>query len=31
LPFPFLSAGGSYLIASYIMVGLVLKLSVNYT
>tara|TARA_Y100000758_G_scaffold271534_1_gene214037 strand:- start:143 stop:787 length:645 start_codon:yes stop_codon:yes gene_type:complete len=31
LPFPFLSAGGSFLIASYIMVGLVLKLSVNYT
>ena len=31
LPFPFLSAGGSFLITSYIMVGLVLKLSVNYT
>ena len=31
LPFPFISAGGSFLIASYIMVGLVLKLSVNYT
>ena len=31
LPFPFISAGGSFLIVSYIMVGLVLKLSVNYT
>jgi len=31
LPFPFISAGGSFLITSYIMVGLVLKLSVNYT
>ena len=31
LPFPFLSAGGSFLITSYLMIGLVLKLSVNYT
>ena len=31
LPFPFISAGGSFLITSYMMVGLVLKLSVNYT
>jgi Bacterial cell division membrane protein len=30
LPFPFLSAGGSFLITSYLMIGLVLKLSVNY-
>ena len=31
LPFPFLSAGGSFLITSYLMIGLILKLSVNYT
>ena len=31
LPFPFISAGGSFLVTSYLMVGLVLKLSVNYT
>ncbi len=31
LPFPFISAGGSFLITSFLMVGLVLKLSVNYT
>ena len=31
LPFPFISAGGSFLMTSYLMVGLVLKLSVNYT
>ena len=31
LPFPFISAGGSFLITSYIMIGLVLKLSVNYS
>ena len=31
LPFPFLSAGGSFLITSYFMIGLVLTLSVNYT
>ena len=30
LPFPFISAGGSFLIATYIMVGLVINLSVNY-
>lgn len=30
LPFPFVSAGGSFLMACYIMLGLVLKLSVNY-
>jgi rod shape determining protein RodA len=30
LPFPFISAGGSFLISSYIMVGLVINLSVNY-
>ena len=31
LPFPFISAGGSFLITSYMMVGLVLNLSVNYS
>jgi len=31
LPFPFISAGGSFLLTSYLMVGLILKLSVNYT
>ena len=31
LPFPFISAGGSFLITSYIMVGLVVNLSVNYS
>ena len=31
LPFPFISAGGSFLITSYMMIGLILKLSVNYT
>jgi len=31
LPFPFISAGGSFLITSYIMIGLILKLSVNYS
>tara|TARA_Y100000590_G_C15744027_1_gene1021352 strand:+ start:2730 stop:3962 length:1233 start_codon:yes stop_codon:yes gene_type:complete len=31
LPFPFISAGGSFLITSYIMLGLVLKLSINYS
>jgi len=31
LPFPFISAGGSFLIACYLMVGLILKLSVNYS
>ena len=30
LPFPFISAGGSFLITCYIMFGLVLKLSINY-
>jgi rod shape determining protein RodA len=30
LPFPFISAGGSFLISSYLMVGLVINLSVNY-
>ena len=31
LPFPFISAGGSFLITSYMMVGLVINLSVNYS
>ena len=31
LPFPFISAGGSFLMSTYLMVGLILKLSVNYT
>lgn len=31
LPFPFISAGGSFLFTSYIMLGLVSKLSINYT
>jgi len=31
LPFPFISAGGSFLITSYIMLGLILKLSINYS
>jgi len=31
LPFPFISAGGSFLITSFLMIGLVLKLSVNYS
>ena len=31
LPFPFISAGGSFLIACYLMFGLILKLSVNYS
>lgn len=31
LPLPFISAGGSFLISSYLMVGLILKLSVNYS
>ena len=31
LPFPFISAGGSFLITSFLMTGIVLKLSVNYT
>ena len=30
LPFPFISAGGSFLVTSFIMIGLVSKLSVNY-
>ena len=30
LPFPFISAGGSFLITSYLMIGLVLKLSMKY-
>jgi rod shape determining protein RodA len=31
LPFPFISAGGSFLFTSFIMLGLVSKLSINYT
>ena len=31
LPFPFISAGGSFLLSSYLMIGLVVKLSVNYS
>ena len=31
LPFPFISAGGSFLITSFLMTGIVLKLSGNYT
>ena len=31
LPLPFISAGGSFLISSYLMIGLVLRLSVNYS
>ena len=31
LPFPFISAGGSFLITSFLMTGIVLKLSANYT
>ena len=31
LPFPFISAGGSFLLSCYIMIGLILKLSVNYS
>lgn len=31
LPFPFISAGGSFLVTSFLMTGIVLKLSVNYT
>jgi len=31
LPFPFISAGGSFLLACYLMFGLILKLSVNYS
>ena len=31
LPFPFISAGGSFLITSFLMTGIVLKLSVNYS
>jgi rod shape determining protein RodA len=31
LPFPFISAGGSFLLTCYIMIGLILKLSVNYS
>lgn len=30
LPFPFISAGGSFLISTYIMIGLAINLSVNY-
>ena len=30
LPFPFISAGGSFLITSYMMIGLIVNLSVNY-
>ena len=31
LPFPFISAGGSFLLTCFIMIGLILKLSVNYS
>ena len=31
LPFPFVSAGGSFLMTSYLMTGIVVKLSMNYT
>ena len=31
LPFPFISAGGSFLLTSFLMTGIVLKLSVNYS
>ena len=31
LPFPFISAGGSFLISCFLMVGLILNLSVNYS
>ena len=31
LPFPFISAGGSFLMTSYLMTGIILKLSMNYT
>ncbi|MBA66017.1 MAG: hypothetical protein CMG55_09480 [Candidatus Marinimicrobia bacterium] len=31
LPFPFISAGGSFFITSFMMTGIVIKLSVNYT
>ena len=31
LPFPFISAGGSFLITSYMMVGLAINFSVNYS
>lgn len=30
LPFPFISAGGSFLVTCFIMIGLVSKLSINY-
>ena len=31
LPLPFISAGGSFLISSYFMLGLILNLSINYS
>ncbi len=31
LPFPFISAGGSFLMTSYIMTGLVMRLSIHYS
>jgi len=31
LPFPFISAGGSFLLSSFLMIGLILRLSVNYS
>lgn len=31
LPFPFVSAGGSFLMTSYLMTGIVVKLSMNYS
>ena len=31
LPFPFISAGGSFLMTSYLMTGIVVKLSMNYS
>ena len=31
LPLPFISAGGTFLISSYIMVGLIMRFSINYS
>ena len=31
LPLPFISAGGTFLITSYLMVGLIMRFSINYS
>ena len=31
LPLPFISAGGTFLVTSYLMIGLIMRFSINYS